>query len=66
MSGSNVSIQQITTLEMNQEELEQSLEFEAKKHIPLDGTDAIIDYHHLGNNQSELDKINVGAGIVKG
>ena len=59
MSGSNVSIQQITTLEMNQEELEQSLEFEAKKHIPLDGTEPIIDYHILGQHPNEIDKVNI-------
>jgi len=44
---------------MPDQELSVSLEFEAKKHIPLDGTDAIIDYHHLGVNNKEIDKINV-------
>ena len=44
---------------MNDEELVNSLEFEAKKHIPLDGTEAVMDYHILGQNTKELDKINV-------
>ena len=44
---------------MPDEELSVSLELEAKKHIPLDGTDAIIDYHHLGSNATEIDKINL-------
>jgi len=59
MSGSKVSIQQLTTLEMGKEELDQSLEFEAKKHIPLDGTEAIIDYHIMGQHPNEIDKVNV-------
>ena len=59
LSGKSIDIRQITTLDMPDEELIVSLELEAKKHIPLDGTDAIIDYHHLGKNNSELDKIDV-------
>ena len=58
-SGKSIDIRQITTLDMPDEELIVSLELEAKKHTPLDGTDAIIDYHHLGVNNKEIDKINV-------
>ena len=56
LTGKEVSIKQLTTLEMNQEELGESLEFEAKKHIPLDGTDPILDYYIIGQNKEELDK----------
>ena len=59
LSGSLVDIREITTLDMDDNELSVSLELEAKKHIPLDGTDAIIDFHHLGANKKEIDKINV-------
>ena len=59
ISGKNLSVKEITTLEMNEDELFQSLEFEAKKHIPLDGTEAVMDYHIIGKNQSEIDKIDV-------
>jgi type IV pilus assembly protein PilM len=59
ISGTNISAKQITTLEMSDEELVASLEFEAKKHIPLDGTEAVLDYHILGYHPTELDKINV-------
>mgnify|MGYP001291038388 CR=1 FL=1 len=59
ISGKNLSVKEITTLEMKEEELLQSLEFEAKKHIPLDGTEAVMDYHIKGNNENEIDKINV-------
>jgi len=59
LSGHHISIKQLTTLEMEDEELVASLEFEAKKHIPLDGTEAILDYHILGQNKDTLDKIDV-------
>jgi len=56
LTGKEVSIKQLTTLEMNQEELGESLEFEAKKHIPLDGTEPILDYYIIGQNKEEIDK----------
>ena len=59
LSGSHISIKQVSTLEMSTDELAASLEFEAKKHIPLDGTEAVLDFHVLGHDPKELDKINV-------
>ena len=59
ISGSMVDIMEVSTLDMPDQELSISLELEAKKHIPLDGTDPIIDYQHLGVNSKEIDKINV-------
>ena len=44
---------------MKEDELLQSLEFEAKKHIPLDGTETVMDYHIKGSNTNEIDKIDV-------
>ncbi|MDP6684430.1 MAG: type IV pilus assembly protein PilM [Candidatus Marinimicrobia bacterium] len=59
ISGTNSSVKQITTMEMATSELESSMSFEARKHIPMDGTDAVIDYQILGPNRSEVDKIDV-------
>ena len=59
ISGRNTSIKQLTTLEMDANELVTSLEFEARKHIPMDGTDPVIDYHILGQNEQELDKNDI-------
>jgi type IV pilus assembly protein PilM len=47
-------------MEMASEELDSAMTFEARKHIPMDGTDAVIDYQILGSNQREVDKIDVG------
>ena len=59
LPGGIVDVRQVRTLDMPDQDLSVSLELEAKKHIPTDGTDAIIDYHHLGPDANELDKINV-------
>ena len=40
ISGASASVKQITTMEMPAEELESAMTFEARKHIPMDGTDA--------------------------
>ncbi|MAX10003.1 MAG: hypothetical protein CMG13_03960 [Candidatus Marinimicrobia bacterium] len=57
--GSSTTIKQIVTLDLGGSELIQSLEFEAKKHIPLDGTEVIMDYHIVGDNIKEAGKIDV-------
>ena len=59
LSGKSIDVRQVATLDMPDNELVVSLELEAKKHVPLDGTDAVIDYHHLGSHQDKLDQINV-------
>ena len=59
LNGSHVSVKQITTMDMPQEELLSSMTFEARKHIPMDGSDAVIDYQIFGSNFKEVDKIDV-------
>jgi len=59
LTGKETSIKQLTTLEMSDEDLGASLEFEAKKHIPLDGTEPILDYYIIGQNKEELDKNDI-------
>ena len=59
INGSLASVKQITTMDMPAEELESAMTFEARKHIPMDGTDAVIDYQIIGSNNKEVDKIDV-------
>jgi len=44
IGGDNTSIKQIKTIFLPDEELESALFFEAKKHIPISGTDMVLDY----------------------
>ena len=59
LSGNMVSVKQILTVDMPEEELASSLQFEARKHIPMDGTETVLDYQILGEDTKEIDKINV-------
>ena len=59
IGGKKISIKSITTLEVEEEELNNILTFEAKKMVPLDGSDPVIDYHILGQNNKEIDKIDI-------
>ena len=60
ISGASASVKQITTMEMPADELASAMTFEARKHIPMDGTDGVIDYQIFGSNEREVDKIDVG------
>ncbi len=44
IGGDNTSIKQIKTIFLPDEELESALFFEAKKHIPISGSDMVLDY----------------------
>ncbi|NOZ74543.1 MAG: type IV pilus assembly protein PilM [FCB group bacterium] len=59
LNGSKVSIKQITTMEMASDELISAMTFEARKHIPMDGSEAVIDFQILGPNKKEVDKIDI-------
>lgn len=47
MGGTSVAVKQIRSIPLGAEELESSLSFEARKHLPLDDTDAILDFQIL-------------------
>jgi type IV pilus assembly protein PilM len=47
LSGPSVAVKQIRSIPLAPEELESSLSFEARKHLPLDDTDAITDFQIL-------------------
>ena len=60
LNGTSVSVKQITTMDMPEDELFSSMTFEARKHIPMDGSDAVIDFQVFGPNPKEVDKIDIG------
>ncbi len=47
IGGDNVSIKQIKTIFLPEDELESALFFEAKKHLPISGSDMILDFQVL-------------------
>ena len=63
ISGSVSRIKQITVIDMPSEELDSAMTLEARKHVPLDGTDTIIDYQVLGSNPIEIELLICSASV---
>lgn len=53
IGGQHVAVKQIKSISLSAEELESSLAFEARKHLPLEDTEAILDYQILSDSSSE-------------
>jgi type IV pilus assembly protein PilM len=61
VGGQEVAVKQIKSIPLSAEELESSLTFEARKHLPLEDTEAILDYQILSESTSatEIDILMV-------
>ncbi len=60
LSNQHSSIRQMKMINTDdEEELASALQFEARKHIAMDGTDALMDFQILGEDPREMDKLNV-------
>ncbi len=59
VSGVNISAKEIRALQLPEEEMISAMHLEARKHLPLDGTDSIVDYQLLGDDPKEPDKVRV-------
>jgi type IV pilus assembly protein PilM len=61
IGGKDVAVKQIKSIPLSAEELESSLTFEARKHLPLEDTEAILDYQILSGSTSatEIDILMV-------
>lgn len=63
VGGDNTSIKQIKTIFLPDEELESALFFEAKKHIPISGTDMVLDYQVL-SVEEKTNNMNILLGAT--
>ncbi len=59
IGGQAVSAKEIKSIQMTDEEMDSSLLLEARKHLPLDGSDSIVDFQILGDDPTEPDKVRV-------
>jgi type IV pilus assembly protein PilM len=59
LSGLNMATKEIRTLQMSEEEMNSALTQEARKHLPLDGSESLVDYQILGDDPREADKVRV-------
>lgn len=58
IGGDNTSLKQIKTIFLPDDELESALFFEAKKHLPIGGSDMILDYQVL-NVEEKTNNMNI-------
>ena len=59
IGGVHVAMKEIRTLQMTEEEMQSSILQEARKHLPLDGTESVVDYQVMGEDPKEADKVRV-------
>jgi len=59
IGGQQVSAKEISSLMQTEQEMASSLLLEARKHIPLDGSETVVDYQLLGDDVKETDKVRV-------
>lgn len=59
ISGTNIAAKEIKTLNLGEEEMSSAMLSEARKHIPLDGSETVVDYQILGEDITEPDKVRV-------
>lgn len=55
--GRQVGLKQISTVKLAEEELETSLLFEARKHLPVKGDEVLLDYQIVNDKNDSLDLI---------
>ncbi|NLK49146.1 MAG: type IV pilus assembly protein PilM [Candidatus Cloacimonetes bacterium] len=63
VGGDNTSIKQIKTIFLPDDELESALFFEAKKHIPISGSDMVLDYQVL-SVEEKTNNMNILLGAT--
>ncbi len=59
MSGAQIAAKEIIAVPLEDREMQSAMLLEARKHIPLDGSDTQVDYMLLGEYPKEPDKVRV-------
>ena len=59
LSGMNMATKELVTLQLPDMEMYSSVISEARKHLPLDGSESLVDYMTIGEDQREVDKVRV-------
>jgi type IV pilus assembly protein PilM len=59
IGGLNQAAKEIRTIQLSDEEMASSILQEARKHVPLDGSESVVDYQIMGEDPKEADKVRV-------
>ena len=64
LSGSSVNVKHIRTVPLTSDELENSLRFEARKHMPISGSEMILDFQILDIDNDKRDDSEMDVLLV--
>ncbi len=59
IGGQQVAVKEISSLMQTEAEMYSSLLLEARKHIPLDGSETVVDYQIMGDDITDSDKVRI-------
>ncbi len=59
VGGLNQAAKEIRTMQMTEDEMASSIMQEARKHLPLDGSESVVDYQIIGEDPKDADKVRV-------
>ena len=59
IGGAQVAAKEIASVMQTEDEMASSVLLEARKHIPLDGSETVVDYQILGDDVNDSDKVRV-------
>lgn len=59
VGGLQVAAKEISSIVQTEAEMASSILLEARKHIPLDGSETVVDYQILGDDVTDSDKVRV-------
>lgn len=59
IGGAQVSAKEISAVHLDDEEMASAMLLEARKHIPLDGSQSVVDYQIIGDDLKVSDKVRV-------
>lgn len=59
VGGQQVAAKEISSVLQTEAEMASSILLEARKHIPLDGSETVVDYQILGDDVNDTDKVRI-------
>lgn len=59
VGGQQVAAKELSSVLQTEAEMASSILLEARKHIPLDGSETVVDYQLLGDDVNDTDKVRV-------
>lgn len=59
IGGMNIAAKEILSVQLADEDMNSAILVEARKHLPLDGSESVVDYQVMGEDHKDPDKVRV-------